>query len=65
MAIQIPLRFYMTMKADIYIYVVKCGKKPKKVKLKKLLKVLNNSDWGFSNRFFVNEKEATKYATEV
>ena len=55
----------MTIKADIYIYIVKGGKKPKKVKLKKLVKVLNKSDWGFTHRFFVNEKEAIKYATKV
>ena len=52
----------MTMKADIYIYIVGTGKKkPKKVKIKKLLKILNQSTYGFSNRFFVNEKDANKY----
>ena len=52
----------MTMKADIYIYIVGTGKKkPKKVKIKKLLKILNQSTFGFTNRFFVNEKDANKY----
>ena len=52
----------MTIKADIYIYIVGTGKKrPKKVKIKKLLKILNQSTYGFSNRFFVNEKDANKY----
>ena len=52
----------MTTKADIYIYIVGTGKKkPKKVKIKKLLKILNQSTYGFSNRFFVNEKDANKY----
>lgn len=55
----------MTTKADIYIYIVKPGKKPKKVKIKKLLKVLNESDWGFSNRFFVNQKDADKYIKDT
>ena len=55
----------MTTKADIYIYIVKPGKKPKKVKIKKLLKILNESNWGFSNRFFVNEKDAKKYIKEI
>jgi hypothetical protein len=55
----------MTTKADIYIYIVKTGKKPKKVKLKKLIKVLNKSDWGFSSRFFVNQKEADKYIKDI
>lgn len=54
----------MTMKADIYIYIVKGDKKPKRIKLKKLIKVLNESDWGFSSRFFVNEKDAEKYIKE-
>ena len=52
----------MTMKADIYIYIVGTGKKkPKKVKIKKLLKILNKSTYGYTNRFFVNEKDANKY----
>ena len=55
----------MTMKADIYIYIVGTGKKrPKKVKIKKLLKILNQSTYGFTNRFFVNEKDANKYIDE-
>lgn len=52
----------MTTKADIYIYIVGTGKKkPKRVKIKKLLKILNQSTYGFTNRFFVNEKDANKY----
>ena len=55
----------MTTKADIYIYLVGTGKKkPKKVKIKKLLKILNQSTYGFTNRFFVNEKDANKYINE-
>ena len=55
----------MTMKADIYIYIVGTGKKkPKKVKIKKILKILNQSTYGFTNRFFVNEKDANKYINE-
>tara|TARA_R100000388_G_scaffold79131_1_gene57779 strand:+ start:328 stop:501 length:174 start_codon:yes stop_codon:yes gene_type:complete len=55
----------MTTKADIYIYIVGTGKKkPKKVKIKKLLKILNQSNYGFTNRFFVNEKDANKYINE-
>ena len=49
----------MTMKADIYIYIVGTGKKKtKKVKIKKLLNILNQSTYGFTNRFFVNVKDA-------
>ncbi len=56
----------MTMKADIYIYIVGTGKqKPKKIKIKKLLKILNKSTYGFNNRFFVNEKDADKYIKDV
>ena len=52
------------MKADIYIYIVKGTKKPKKVKLKKLIKVLNQSDFSYVQKFFVNEKDANKYLKE-
>jgi len=55
----------MTDKADLYIYILKTGsKKPKKLKVKKLLKVLNESNWGFSDQFFCNEKDAQKYINE-
>ena len=55
----------MTTKADIYIYIVGTGKKkPKRVKIKKLLKILNESNYGFTNRFFVNERDANKYIDE-
>ena len=56
----------MTDKADLYIYVLKTGsKKPKKLKVKKLLKVLNESNWGFSDQFFCNEKDALKYIGKI
>jgi len=52
----------MTTKADIYIYLVKGGfNKPKRIKIKKLIKILNQSTWGFSNSFFINEKEASEF----
>ena len=55
----------MTINSDIYIYLVfTCKKKPKRVKIKKLLKILNQSTYGFTNRFFVNEKDAEKYIKE-
>ena len=55
----------MTTKADIYIYIVGTGKKkPKRVKIKKLLKILNQSTYGFTNRFFVNEKDAKEYIND-
>ena len=55
----------MTTKADIYIYIVPTGKKKaKKVKIKKLLKVLNKSNYGFVQRFFVNKKDAQNYIKE-
>ena len=55
----------MTTKADIYIYIVPTGKKKaKRVKIKKLLKILNKSNYGFVQRFFVNEKDAEKYIRE-
>ena len=53
----------MTTKADIYIYIVGQAK-TKRVKKKKLLKILNQSTYGFTNRFFVNEKDANKYINE-
>ena len=56
----------MTDKADLYIYVLKTGsKQPKKIKVKKLLKSLNESDIGFSNQFFCNEKDALKYIGKI
>ena len=56
----------MTDKADLYIYILKTGsKKPKKLKVKKLLKVLNESSWGFSDQFFCIEKDALKYIGKI
>jgi len=49
----------MTDKADLFIWVVKPGsKKPKKIKLSKLLKAVNENS--FSSQFFPNEKDAIK-----
>ena len=48
--------------SDLHIYVLQTGsKKPKKLKIRKLLKILNESNWGFSDQFFCNEKDVLKY----
>ena len=50
----------MTIKKDLFIWGVKPGsKKPKKIKLKKLLKAVNANS--FQNQFFANEKDAKDY----
>jgi hypothetical protein len=47
-------------KKDLYVWVVKNGsKRPKKIKLKKLINSINLEM--FTKKFFVNEKEAKKY----
>ena len=47
-------------KKDLYVWVVKNGsKKPKKIKLKKLIDTLNLDL--FTKKFFVNEKDAKQY----
>ncbi len=47
-------------KKDLYVWVVKNGsKKPKKIKLKKLIDTLNLEL--FTKKFFVNEKDAKQY----
>ena len=48
----------MTAKKDIYIYRVRTGtKRVKKIKLKKVIKGLNESMVGWSKTFFLSEKE--------
>ena len=50
----------MTMKKDLYVWQVKAGaRKPKKIKLNRLLKAVNNNS--FSSQFFLNERDAKKY----
>tara|TARA_R100000406_G_scaffold6507_1_gene4239 strand:- start:234 stop:398 length:165 start_codon:yes stop_codon:yes gene_type:complete len=50
----------MTMKKDLYVWQVKAGsRKPKKIKLNRLLKAVNNNS--FSSQFFPNEKDAKEY----
>ena len=52
----------MTAKKDIYIYRVKTGtKRVKKIKLKKVIKGLNESMVGWSKTFFLSEKEAREH----
>ena len=52
----------MTAKKDLYIYRVKTGtKRTKKIKLKKVIKGLNESMVGWSQTFFLSEKEARNY----
>ena len=54
----------MTVKKDLFVWMVKPGsKKPKKIKLHKLLKAVNNNS--FSSQFFPNEKDAIKYMEDV
>jgi len=52
----------MTAKKDLYIYRVRTGtKRVKKIKLKKVIKGLNESMVGWSKTFFLTEKEARKH----
>ena len=52
----------MTAKKDLYIYRVKTGtKRTKKIKLNKVIKGLNESMVGWSQTFFLSEKEARKH----
>ena len=52
----------MTAKKDLYIYKVRTGtKRVKKIKLKKVIKGLNESMVGWSQTFFLSEKEARKH----
>jgi len=54
----------MTAKKDLYIYMVKNGKKRiKKVTLKRLIDQINLEC--YSKKFFMNEKEAIKYEKEI
>ena len=49
----------MTIKKDLFIYMVKNGdKKVKKIKLGKFIKAVNNDC--FTKKFFINEKDAEK-----
>lgn len=51
----------MTIKKDLYIFVVTNGtKKIRKIKLKKLIDNINLEVW--TKKFFINEKEAKNYA---
>jgi len=53
----------MTIKKDLFIYMVKNGdKKAKKIKLGKFLKAVNNDC--FTKKFFINEKDVKKHITE-
>ena len=50
----------MTIKKDLYVWVVKNGSnRPKKIKLKKLINTLNLEL--FTKKFFVNEKDAKQH----
>ena len=52
----------MTAKKDLYIYRVRTGtKRTKKIKLKKVIKGLNESMVGWSQTFFLSEKEAREH----
>jgi len=52
----------MTAKKDLYIYRVRTGtKRVKKIKLKKVIKGLNESMVGWSKTFFLSEKEAKQH----
>ncbi len=53
----------MTVKKDLFIYMVKSGdKKAKKIKLDKFLKAVNNDC--FTKKFFINEEDVKKHITE-
>ena len=53
----------MTVKKDLFIYMVKSGeKKAKRIKLDKFLKAVNNDC--FTKKFFINEKDVKKHITE-
>ena len=52
----------MTAKKDLYIYRVRTGtKRVKKIKLKKVIKGLNESMVSWSKTFFLSEKEAREH----
>tara|TARA_R100000458_G_scaffold45375_1_gene43590 strand:- start:410 stop:580 length:171 start_codon:yes stop_codon:yes gene_type:complete len=54
----------MTIKKNLFIWIIKPGsKKPKKITLKRLLKAVNANS--FQSQFFANEKDAAKYLKEV
>ena len=50
----------MTMKKDLYVWQVKAGaRRPKKIKLNRFLKAINNNS--FTSIFFPNEKDAKRH----
>ncbi len=50
----------MTTKNNLYVYRVKFGnKRSKKIKLKKFINAVNNNS--FSQKFFINEKDAKEF----
>ena len=52
----------MTAKKDLYIFRVRTGtKRVKKIKLKKVIKGLNESMVGWSKTFCLSEKEAREH----
>ena len=53
----------MTVKKDLFIYMVKSGdKKAKRIKLDKFIKAVNEDC--FTKKFFINEKDVKKHITE-
>jgi len=53
----------MTVKKDLFIYMVKSGdKKAKRIKLDKFIKAVNEDS--FTKKFFINEKDVKKHITE-
>ena len=53
----------MTVKKDLFIYMVKSGdKKAKRIKLDKFIKAVNEDC--FTKKFFINEKDVEKHITE-
>jgi len=54
----------MTTKNNLYVYRVKFGnKRSKKIKLKKFINAVN--DMSFSQKFFINEKDAKQFVKNV
>ncbi len=54
----------MTTKSNLYVYRIKFGnKRTKKIKLKKFINAVNNMS--FSQKFFINEKDAKQFVKNV
>tara|TARA_R110002096_G_scaffold234590_1_gene424553 strand:- start:326 stop:499 length:174 start_codon:yes stop_codon:yes gene_type:complete len=54
----------MTVKKDLYVYMLKNGtKRPKKVKLRKLIDNINLEVW--TKKFFINESDVKKYIDKM